>query len=78
MSGRHMNARPKRLTRKQKEALSAQGWDFRLYLCVRDAPDFMELVNRDPYGAGWLMRVSGAVPDGLLDAAGYQAVTESA
>lgn len=26
MSGRHMNARPKRLTRKQKEALSAQGW----------------------------------------------------
>ena len=33
-------------TRRQKEALSAQGWDFRLYLCVRDAPDFMELVNR--------------------------------
>ena len=32
MSGRHMNARPKRLTRKQKEALSAQGWDSRLYL----------------------------------------------
>lgn len=29
MSGRHMNARPKRLTRKQKEALSAQGWDSR-------------------------------------------------
>lgn len=27
MSGRHMNARPKRLTRKQKEALSAHGWD---------------------------------------------------
>ena len=26
MSDRHMNARPKRLTRKQKEALSAQGW----------------------------------------------------
>ena len=25
MSDRHMNARPKRLTRKQKEALSAQG-----------------------------------------------------
>ena len=24
MSGRHMNARPKRLTRKQKEAISAQ------------------------------------------------------
>ena len=28
------------------KALSAQGWDFRLYLCVRDGPDFMELVNR--------------------------------
>ncbi len=46
MSGRHLNARPKRLTRKQKEALSAAGWDCRLYLCVRDGPDFMELVNR--------------------------------
>ena len=42
MSGRHMNARPKRLTRKQKEALSAQGWDSRLYLCVRDAPDYVK------------------------------------
>jgi hypothetical protein len=41
-----MNARPKRLTRKQKEALSAHGWDSRQYLCVRDGPDFMELVNR--------------------------------
>ena len=37
-----------------------------------------ELVNQDPYGAGWLMRVSGALPAGLLDAAGYQAVTEAA
>ena len=46
MSDRHMNARPKRLTRKQKEALSAQGWDSRLYLCVRDAPDHMVLLNR--------------------------------
>lgn len=35
-----------KLTRKQKEALSAQGWDFRLYLCVRDAPDHMVLLNR--------------------------------
>lgn len=34
------------LTRKQKEALSAQGWDSRLYLCVRDAPDHMVLLNR--------------------------------
>lgn len=46
MSDRHMNARPKRLPRKQKEALSAQGWDSRLYLCVRDAPDHMVLLNR--------------------------------
>ena len=43
-----MKVRGKKLTRKQKEALSAQGWDFRLYLCVRDGPDFMELVNRPP------------------------------
>ena len=41
-----MKVRGKKLTRKQKEALSAQSWDFRLYLCVRDGPDFMELVNR--------------------------------
>lgn len=37
MSGRHMNARPKRLTRKQKEALSAHGWDSRQYLSFRTA-----------------------------------------
>lgn len=41
-----MKVRGRKLTRRQKEALSAQGWDFRLYLCVRDASDFMELVNR--------------------------------
>jgi hypothetical protein len=34
-----MNARPKRLTRKQKEALSAQGWDSRQYLFIQDSPD---------------------------------------
>jgi len=28
-----LKVRGKKLTRKQKEALSAQGWDFRLYLC---------------------------------------------
>ena len=39
-----MKVRGKKLTRKQKEALSAQGWDFRLYLCVRDGPDFMDMV----------------------------------
>lgn len=39
MSGRRMNARPKRLTRKQKEALSAHGWDSRQYLFIQDSPD---------------------------------------
>ena len=49
MSGRHMNARPKggdflkvrgkKLTRKQKEALSAHGWDSRQYLFIQDSPD---------------------------------------
>lgn len=35
-----------------------------------------ELVNTDPYGAGWLVRVkpAGAVPGDLLDAAAYTAL----
>ena len=38
-----------------------------------------ELVNSDPYGAGWIMRVelSGGEPDGLLDEAAYKAFSES-
>lgn len=35
-----------------------------------------ELVNNDPYGAGWLFEVVPATPDeldGLLDATGYEA-----
>ncbi|AIY17422.1 glycine cleavage system protein GcvH [Pimelobacter simplex] len=35
-----------------------------------------ELVNTDPYGAGWLFEIvpaDGADLDGLLDAAGYEA-----
>ncbi|WP_022660901.1 glycine cleavage system protein GcvH [Paucidesulfovibrio longus] len=42
---------------------------------LEDAP---EKVNADPYGEGWLVKVktSGA-PEGLLDAAGYQAAIES-
>jgi glycine cleavage system H protein len=42
---------------------------------LKDRP---ELVNSDPYGAGWLIEIelSGAgYPDDLLDAAGYAAVT---
>jgi glycine cleavage system H protein len=39
-----------------------------------------ELVNQDPYGAGWMIRIatSGAADaDGLLDAAAYRAQVES-
>lgn len=34
-----------------------------------------ELVNSDPYGQGWFVRVqvTGDLPDGLLDAAAYSA-----
>lgn len=34
-----MKVRGKKLTRRQKEALSAQGWDFRQYLFIQDSPD---------------------------------------
>ena len=37
-----------------------------------------EPINSDPYGAGWLLRVSGALPADLLDAAAYRALTEAA
>ncbi len=37
----------KKLTRRQKEALSAQKWHPRPYLCVRDAPNSMVLLNKD-------------------------------
>ncbi|MBJ7602665.1 MAG: glycine cleavage system protein GcvH [Candidatus Dormibacteraeota bacterium] len=42
--------------------------------------DSPESVNQDPYGAGWLMRVrvEGDVGSGLLDEAGYRAVSEQA
>ena len=37
------------------------------------------IINRDPFGAGWLIRVrvTGALPDDLLDAAAYTAHTGS-
>jgi glycine cleavage system H protein len=41
---------------------------------LEDSP---ELVNQDPYGDGWLFKMKpadDAEVDGLLDAAGYQAV----
>jgi glycine cleavage system H protein len=39
-----------------------------------------ELVNSDPYGAGWLFEISPSDPsgtDGLMDAAAYQASLDS-
>ena len=41
---------------------------------INDQP---ELVNNDPYGAGWMIKISVANPDdlkNLLDAVGYQAL----
>ena len=41
---------------------------------INDQP---ELVNNDPYGEGWMIKISVANPDelnNLLDAAGYQAL----
>lgn len=37
-----------------------------------------ELVNRDPFGSGWLIKVklNGDLGEGLLDEAGYKALTE--
>ncbi len=39
--------------------------------------DQPELVNNDPYGEGWMIKISVADPaelDSLLDAAGYEAI----
>jgi len=44
---------------------------------LQDSP---ELVNQDPYGQGWIMRirlVDAAQVDALLDAAGYRSLTEA-
>ncbi|HEV7524671.1 MAG TPA: glycine cleavage system protein GcvH [Acidimicrobiia bacterium] len=41
--------------------------------------DQPELVNRDPYGEGWMFELEVSETsdlDGLLDAAGYRALTE--
>lgn len=42
-----MKVRGKKLTRKQKEALSTAGWDCTAYLWVRDIPNGMVLLNKD-------------------------------
>lgn len=48
---------------------------------VNDAlADQPELVNQDPYGAGWMFEMEVSDPgdlDALLDAAAYRALTES-
>lgn len=41
--------------------------------------DQPELVNQDPYGAGWIMTIECSTPEevaALLDAAAYRALTE--
>jgi glycine cleavage system H protein len=40
--------------------------------------DRPEIVNREPYEGGWLMKVrlNGDLSEGLLDEAGYKALTE--
>jgi len=30
-----------------------------------------EVINKDPYGAAWMIQVEGAKPEGLMDAAAY-------
>lgn len=42
--------------------------------------DEPELVNQEPYGDGWLieLRLDGALPGDLLDAAEYTRITETA
>jgi glycine cleavage system H protein len=38
-----------------------------------------ELINQDPYGEGWILKIEIANPaelDSLLDAAGYEAFTK--
>jgi glycine cleavage system H protein len=45
-----------------------------------DLGDQPDLVNSDPYGAGWLVEIKPSDPaaaDGLLDAAAYRQLTES-
>jgi glycine cleavage system H protein len=43
-----------------------------------DLESNQEAINKDPYGAGWLIRVrpSGAAEEGMMDAAGYAAYCE--
>jgi len=40
---------------------------------LEDAP---ELINEDPYGKGWLVKIDGSPGDDLLDAAAYEKLVE--
>ncbi len=35
-----------------------------------------EILNKDPYGAGWMIKVEGGKADGLMDAAEYEKYCE--
>jgi glycine cleavage system H protein len=35
-----------------------------------------EILNKDPYGAGWMVKIEGGKADGLMDAAAYQKYCE--
>ena len=35
-----------------------------------------EILNKDPYGAGWMVKIEGSKADGLMDAAAYQKYCE--
>ncbi len=38
-----------------------------------DLPAGPEILNTDPFGAGWMIQVEGADASGMLDAAAYEA-----
>jgi len=41
----------------------------------QDLADEAEVINSDPYNAGWIIKIEFAeLPDNLLDAAGYKAL----
>jgi glycine cleavage system H protein len=54
--------------------MTVQGEVLEINETINDQP---ELVNNDPYGEGWMIKISVVNPDelnNLLDAAGYQAL----
>ena len=38
--------RPKKLNRRQKEALTQQGWDCKRFLVIRELPNSMVLIDK--------------------------------